>query len=138
MALNLSALISAISRRTLRITRRPAPLSVDDITRVGGRVHALVRGDASLRARGARNYHDPRLTPMTRELNHARSPDATGFPPRNSPPQTFHISDSLPAAERPALPAPTHDLHERHAGGASGACRCYARDYLQAPSDSVT
>jgi hypothetical protein len=29
-------------RITPRITRRPAPLLIDDISRVGGRVHALV------------------------------------------------------------------------------------------------
>jgi hypothetical protein len=32
----------ATSRRRLRITRRPAPLKVDVIVRVGGRVHAVV------------------------------------------------------------------------------------------------
>ena len=34
---------------------------------------------------------------------------------------------SLQAALTPASPAPLHKLHERGAGGASGACRCWAR-----------
>src|SRR5215216_996529 len=39
-----SAVISyLISNLTPRITRRPAPLREDEILRVGGRVHALVR-----------------------------------------------------------------------------------------------
>src|SRR5437868_4274847 len=58
------------SNITPGITRRPEPLKVDEIMRVGGRVHAVVR-------RGPTNYllYDPirsRRIPLRHAINHSR------------------------------------------------------------------